>query len=437
MLLIFTPRSGPRLNYIALQLFKDWYNCEIDITNVKEAYLAYNGPKLNYSNERMLADEIRIPATSLLFESDIAAVTPTVIGKGGNTELYPFAPAHPKDWRFDILAASFWLLSRYEEYLPFQKDHHGRFEAAASLAYQHQFIELPLIQIWMTALLHKIQKQYPAFSFQPPAATATTTIDIDQAYAFLHRGAKQQILTAANSVRQLNFNRVKELFHVLKSKRDPYDTFEYLNNVAKKNQTSFLYFFLLASRRSKEDNNLFPYSMKMQELLRQTHSKHTTGIHPSYLTNQQPTLFAREIKQFQDITKVPPELSRQHYLILRFPVTYHHLIAQGIRHDYTMGYASHHGFRAATAIPFNWFDLTTNTRTSLIVHPFCYMDGTFKNYLNYSPETAMGIVDGLWHTITRYGGAFVHIWHNESVSDYQSWNGWREVFEHTLNTIHH
>lgn len=40
---------------------------------------------------------------------------------------------------FDVFAASFYLLSRYEEYLPHLKDEHGRYPASESLAFKNGF----------------------------------------------------------------------------------------------------------------------------------------------------------------------------------------------------------------------------------------------------------------------------------------------------------
>ena len=40
---------------------------------------------------------------------------------------------------FDVFSASFYLVSRYEEYLPYVKDMYERFQAENSLAYKHNF----------------------------------------------------------------------------------------------------------------------------------------------------------------------------------------------------------------------------------------------------------------------------------------------------------
>ncbi len=44
------------------------------------------------------------------------------------------------DFPFDIFAASFYLLSRYEEYLPHEKDMYGRYAHTNSLAFREHFL---------------------------------------------------------------------------------------------------------------------------------------------------------------------------------------------------------------------------------------------------------------------------------------------------------
>ena len=66
---------------------------------------------------------------------------------------------------FDFFSASFYLVSRYEEYLPHFKDHYDRFMAKESLAYQNDFLHLPLINLWADKLKEQIIKKYPHLIF--------------------------------------------------------------------------------------------------------------------------------------------------------------------------------------------------------------------------------------------------------------------------------
>ena len=71
----------------------------------------------------------------------------------------------------DILAAAFYLLSRYEEYLPFEADEHGRFPAHQSLAYKTGFLQRPIIQEWSVFFADHLKSLFPKLQIQPPSYT--------------------------------------------------------------------------------------------------------------------------------------------------------------------------------------------------------------------------------------------------------------------------
>jgi hypothetical protein len=98
-----------------------------------------------------------------------------------------------------------------------------------------------------------------------------------------------------------------------------------------------------------------------------------------------------------------------------------------------MGFASHVGFRAGTARPFLFFDLPKNTISDLTIHSFCYMDGTFLDYLKIGIPESKKIIENLYHEVKTYGGEFIPIWHNESISNYGRWKGWKELYDFTLD----
>ena len=114
------------------------------------------------------------------------------------------------------------------------------------------------------------------------------------------------------------------------------------------------------------------------------------------------------------------------------PQTYQKLQNAGIADDYTMGFASMVGFRTGTCTAFNFFDLSRNQRTELMIHPFQTMDVTLKNYLKMNPEQAWLQIEKLMLEVKNVNGTFVSLWHNESLKDSGQWLGWRKVFEQIL-----
>jgi len=126
----------------------------------------------------------------------------------------------------------------------------------------------------------------------------------------------------------------------------------------------------------------------------------------------------------RDVTK-----ARQHFLMLHFPTTYRKLIDHDITDDYTMGFSGEVGFRASICTSFYFYDLEFEASTKLLIHPFAIMDATLKYYMQVKPENAISYIAPLIKEVKDVDGTFISLWHNESLSDMNPWEGWRPVYE--------
>jgi hypothetical protein len=211
---------------------------------------------------------------------------------------------------------------------------------------------------------------------------------------------------------------------------DPYDTYDYLDSVFKRNEEKVIFFFLLGDY-AKFDKNVSHENKSFQKLIQKISQKYDIGIHPSFagFIHGCHGKVIREGGRLKKITGKEISKSRQHYLNLKFPKTYQNLVKAGIREDYTMGFADSTGFRAGICTPFNFYDLQNEAITNLLIVPFQLMDGTLLHYLALSPKEAINETELLMKEVRKVGGIFVSIWHNETVNDLDEWKGYREVFE--------
>ncbi len=214
------------------------------------------------------------------------------------------------------------------------------------------------------------------------------------------------------------------------SKKDPYDNFDKIYEIHRRGFDVKL--FWLLGDYGKYDKNISYKHKRHIRLIKKMGKIATIGIHPSYKSNSNEFFVHNEIERLQNILSKHVQNSRQHYLKMTLPNTYETLIEQGIENDYSMGYADICGYRAGTARKHLWFNVLTNQKTKLKIHPFAYMDGTLNEYLGMSPESAQEKIVELFMEAKKYGGDFIFIWHNDTINDYGHWLGWSQVLEFTL-----
>ena len=214
------------------------------------------------------------------------------------------------------------------------------------------------------------------------------------------------------------------------SKKDPFDNYDKIFDIQSRGFDVKLFWML--GNYGKYDKNISHKNRRHRRLIRKMDTIATIGIHPSYRSNSNEFNIHNEIERLQNIIKKHVRSSRQHYLMLFLPKTYQQLIEQEIEDDYSMGYADIIGFRAGTARSFHWFDLTTNKKTSLRIHPFCYMDGSLNEYLQLSTNEAEDRIAQLYLEVQNYGGQCIFLWHNDTISEYGHWAGWSKVLEFSL-----
>ena len=94
-----------------------------------------------------------------------------------------------------------------------------------------------------------------------------------------------------------------------------------------------------------------------------------------------------------------------------------------------MGYASTVGFRASTCTPFYFYDLDFEIQTPLKVFPFALMDTTLNDYMKLTPKQSLGRIRDLKNEVKAVNGTFITLFHNESLSDYDRWKGWKRLYD--------
>jgi hypothetical protein len=425
-MLIYVDQVSERLVY-TLDFVFNAHGLSYELTNDKQQFTAATGIKLNYSEWHETSGGVLIPAT-LLFEEEIDTLLKPLKSSWETTECLAFYGIA------DPLASIFYVLTRYEEYMPVPRDIHDRFEARKSVQFTHDWLDKQIVERWIEAFFTHYATSYLPVLEKARSKRFIPSFDIDNTFAYQWKEGWRSWLSNAKDTLKKNTARKAERTVVQRGEQtDPYDCYDYLEAVV--NEFEETRFFWLLGDMAEFDRNIAWSDPRHQRLIRKFHLAAHLGLHPSYASNRSPYKLKEELSRLEKITDEVVSETRQHFLKLKLPVTYQRLMENGVKRDYTMGYAEEVGFRAGTAHPHFFFDLSQNTRTNFEIVPFAYMDGTLLEYKHCTCEEACSQIDTLMAEIERFGGVFCSIWHNETIAEAGKWQGWRSVFEHTLNRV--
>lgn len=430
-MLVYTANVTSRFRYITGLVLGELLGLKFRITGDVEEYIAADGPKLSYSNRPVAPKECLIVPAGLIDERGINSLQVNLIDFAGTKALFP---VYIKETclPFDIFSASFFMVSRYEEYLPYIRDEHGRFSASSSFAYQKGFLQVPVVNVWAGELAKVLKDVYPGLPLKQPVYRFIPTIDIDSAWAFLHKGFYRSIGGFIKDLHAMDSESIKLRFKAMSSKEsDPFDSYELMSTLHKKYGLRPKFFVLFAGY-DEFDKNIPINNLAFRQLIKSLADEGEVGIHPSYASNSNETLLRQEIAALSEVLHREVTISRQHFLKLHLPDTYRNLIAEDITDDYTMGFAARTGFRAGICTPFKWYDLEMERESELTVHPFALMDGTLRDYMGVEAEGAMQHIIPLIDAVKAVGGTFTSLFHNESLSEWRRWKGWSKVYEEML-----
>jgi hypothetical protein len=422
---IYTSDITPRLEYVAEVIFTSVLGISYELTSDRRKI--GGSPAIIYSDEKV-KDQFVIRPSGLLSERTI---TPLELAVTYLDDLPMIFAGEGGSIPFDIFSAAFFMLSRYEEYLPFASDAHGRFLGERSLAYRGGFLRTPVVEVWSRYLAGELVKLYPVLTIRHNEYKTLVTVDVDQPFAYRSRGFLRSVGGLVKGLAGNGARPAERIKTMAGAMADPYDSFDYIEQKLTESAIDALFFFPLGDQGDYDHNP--PYrDQAYGEIIHKFDKMFGSGIHPSYRSSGRPETLRMEAERYRKIAGHAARRARQHWLLLHLPETYQSYEDAGISFDYTMGYADEPGFRAGIARPFPFYDLTKEKITGLTVVPFQIMDGTLRQYMHLSPDAALAVIRSLVSSTMSVGGLFVSIWHNTSLSEGNGWEGWRRVFEETL-----
>ena len=430
MLLVYTHTITPRLRYSFKQVCTRILGIPVDYTTSEDDFIAYNGMKMSYSKQS-LGQELFIKSHDLLFEQGLEDVE-IVVQSWGGTKCF-FQTSEKSDLPFDIFAASFYMLCRYEEYLPHVKDDYGRYPAKESLGFKFGFMQEPVVDIWAYYFRDVLKAFYPEYNFPTRQYQIQPVIDVPMAFYFKQKGFLRIIGGSLSDLFRLRLkNFYQRYLSIMGFVRDPYDTFKWIITKQKHSKVKFLIFFLVGDY-STYDKNISVNKKQFISVIKSVADYCKVGLKLSYFAIDDLGILKKEIKKLEAITNFSVEASRNSHSKVNLPETYRNLLTMEIRQDYTMGYLNEIGFRAGTCTPFPFYDLDYEMSTPLQIHPYNCIDFALLKHLSLLDKKQ--VLQRLIDNIKAVDGTFIPVFHNYSFSNEPRWKGFRSLFNQILKSV--
>ncbi|ALJ06148.1 hypothetical protein APS56_13865 [Pseudalgibacter alginicilyticus] len=429
MLLVYTHKITPRLKYVFKHVCTRVLGLEVSFTSKIEEFITHDSLKMSYTKQH-LGNEFFIKSHDLLFEQGLSDVEINV-QSWDDTKCF-FFNGDKSGLPFDIFAASFYLLSRYEEYLPHVKDEYGRYVATESIAYRYGFLNQPVVDIWAYKFKAALQNRFSEYVFSEKKYRIKPIIDVPSAYSFYQKGIMRTLGGTLKDLSQFKFKRLYIRFMVILGfQHDPFDTFKYIINKQKSSSYKFLFFFLIGDY-STYDKGININKKQFVSLIKQVADYCHVGLKISFFATDKIDVLKKEKVQMESIINNSLKASRQSYSRLNFPESYRHLVELEIKEDYTMGYVNYIGFRAGSCTPFLFYDLDYEVQTPLKICPYHVMDYALLKTRSLLDKKQ--VLNELIKKIKKVNGEFVPVFHNYTFSDAERWKGFKELFNMILES---
>lgn len=382
MLAILSPKTSKRLEFVSQVIFKIILGLDFVILTDEKKYQEHKGFKLRY-----------LPKSLILYEDDI----------------------HRQDENLlleDKPALAFYLLTNYEEYLPdCPRDSHGRVDHDLSFVVRHSLYQRPVIHDIALQYKSILSKQQPDFQWTSRKYRFIPTFDVDIAYAYKGKNFFHAWGACCKALLQGQFQKALLNIKARYSSNfdDPFDTFSLHKQLCQEANVKPTYFILTASH-SQYDRNVSPSSPCFRNLIENLQKYSFIGIHPSYYSENK-NIIKNEIHQLSAISGSRITLSRQHFLRFKMSQTFENLQVAGITDDFSLGFYDRIGFRNGMALPFPFFNLKINKKTSLMLHPLIFMDSAMLNQ-KLDEKDYWRQVETIVQAVKAVDGELIANWHN-------------------------
>lgn len=387
MVLIYTQKITPRITYAFHQVLGRILGLELKFTSKIEEFIASDGVKLSYGKQKM-GNEFFVKAHGLLNGQGVSE--PEVIVRKWHETPCFFRAGEGSDIPFDIFSAAFYMLSRYEEYLPHVKDANGRYPVKESLAFRKKFLELPVVDLWAYKLKRILKKRFPEKRFAHRKSSKKNILAVAEVYKYRKKGLMRHVGGGIRDLSQMQmkavFERVQTLLYLQK---DPYDIYDALLKFSKQHGIEWEFMFQLSDYSIKNKN--VGYNKEgYHTLIKSMGDYGRIGLLLGYDALFDFATLKKEKKRWEGVVNRDLDRALSSTYGLNLPQLYNNYDTLEIGEDYSMSFAEQIGFRAGTCTSFLYYDLNLERISPLEIHPVACNSASFKNYTFFETKKILG-----------------------------------------------
>lgn len=336
----------------------------------------------------------------------------------------------------DIFAATFFMLSRWEEIASTKRDKHNRFDERYLYSIENNIAHRPIVNEYAEFLKNVLVYFGCKLTFKTHLYKLFITHDIDD-FARYDSPLKFIKALGGDIIKRKSISTLAQTFSdyfsiSLGKKKDVYDTFDFLMNVSEKYNNKSRFYFL-PGKKGEFDVRFDIEAQKVLNIIQRIiYRKHIVGIHPSYNSYNDEQIFQQEIDRLRIITNELKE-GRQHYLRFENPTTWELWEKNQLLIDSSIGFYSNIGFRAGVCTEYPVFNIINREKLRLRERPLIIMD-TALRATNSDKEKILESCRSISETVKKYRGDFVILWHNSNLR-VNEWKNWDKFYEELIEII--
>lgn len=336
----------------------------------------------------------------------------------------------------DIIAASFFMLTRWEEISTIDRDKHDRYREEKSLAIRFGFHQRPIVNEYINLLAKMLNDSGFDIVIPKRKFNLFLTHDVDD----IARYDKLSKIIKALGGDIINRKSLRTFFRTIKDVSkirlrkmpDVYNRFNFIMDLSEKRHAKSAFYFI-PGLDGEEDVRFDINDNMVHEIIASINARsHIIGIHPSYSSYCNHDRLMTEKKR---MFKYNPSISegRQHYLRYKIPRTWREWDECGLKVDSGMGYYNTVGFRCGICYEFPVFDVEKRCQLELRERPLIVMDTALRKHA-VTKKKCIAECLKMAQITRKFNGDFVLLWHNSNLS-VNEWEGWDSVYKQITESI--